>query len=137
MANTEIQAPAFVKLLASDLTDDGNIVLQFLGEDDRRYRVEIAKPIIGAVIANAVGQLNKTKPAALDDARRESDPLMCLRMTGLRPMLTPEGGPGLAMVLEGALEVGLELKREAIPALKNTLDKLEDLTAPPSDAPKH
>ncbi len=137
MADTEIQAPAFVQLLASDLTDNGNVVLQFLGEDDQRYRVEIAKRIVGAVVMNVIGQKNKSRPAMLDDARRQSDPLMSLRLRALRPMLTSEGKPSLAMVLAGGLEVGLELEREAIPALKNTLDKLEDLTAPPSDAPKH
>ena len=137
MAETQFEAPAFIKLTASALTDSGNIVLQFSTEDDKLYRIEIAKPIVGAFIATVIGQFNKTQLATLDTTRRQSDPIMSLRLTAFRPMLTPQGGPGLAMVLENALEVGLELKREAIPSLKNELDKLENLTAPPNDTKKH
>ncbi len=137
MAETENQAPTFLRLTAADLTDDGDIALQFLAKDKQLYRVEIAKRIIGAVVTTAIGLLNKTEIATLDTTRRQSDPLMSLRLTALRPMLTPEGAPSLALVLENALEVGLELKREAIPALKSVLDELENLTSPPSDAQKH
>ncbi len=65
------------------------------------------------------------------------DPLQSLQLTAFRPMLTPKGEPGLAMVLAGDLEVGLRLKREAIPGLKNVLDQLENLTSPPNGAQKH
>ncbi len=137
MSETENQAPAFLRLTARDLTDDGNIALQFLAKDDQFYRVEIAKPIIGAVVLTIIGLLNKTQPATLDNTRRQSDRLMSLQLIAFRAMVTPKGGPGLAMVLANALEVGLELKREAIPALKSELDKLENLTLPPNDAQKH
>ena len=137
MVEPENQAPAFLRLTAGDLTDDGNIALQFLAKDDQLYRIEIAKPIIGAVVTTIIGLLNETQPAMLDTTRRQSDPLQSLQLTGLRPMVTAEGEPSLAMVLAGGLEVGLRLKREAIPALKTVLDQLEGLTSPPSDAPKH
>ena len=137
MAELENQAPTFLELTASDLTDDGNIALQFLAEDKQLYRVEITRPIIGAMIIVIVGLLNKTQLAALDTTRRQSDPMASLQLTSFRPMLTSEGGPGLTIVLQNALEVGLWLKREAIPALKNALDQLENLTSPPNDAQKH
>jgi hypothetical protein len=137
MAEPENQAPVFLRLTAEGLTDDGNIVLQFLAKDDQLYRVEIAKPIIGAVVLNIIGLLNKTQLATLDTTRRRSDPLMSLQLTAFRAMVTPKGAPGLAMVLANALEVGIELKREAIPVLKSVLDQLENLTSPPNDAQKH
>ncbi len=137
MVETEYQAPTFIELTAADLTKDGDIALQFLAKDNQLYRVEIAKGIIGAMVTTTIGLLNKTQLAVLDTTRRESDPLMSLRMTGLRPMMTTQGAPALALVLENAMEVGLELKRGAIPALKNVLDQLENLTSPPTDEKKH
>ena len=115
MAETEFRAPAFTKLTSADLADDGNIALQFLDKDDRLYGVEIAKPIIGAVVLTIIGLLNKTQVATLDTTRRESDQITSLQLTAFRPMLTPKGEPGLAMVLEGALEVGLQMKSELVP----------------------
>ncbi len=137
MAEPENQAPAFLRLTAGDLTDDGNITLRFLAKDDQLYRVEIAKPIISAVVITIIGLLNRAQLATLDTTRRMGDPLQSLQLTAFRPMLTPKGEPGLAMVLAGDLEVGLRLKREAIPALKNVLDQLENLTSPPNGAQKH
>ncbi len=137
MVETEYQAPTFIELTAADLTKDGDIALQFLAKDNQLYRVEIAKGIIGTMVTTTIGLLNKTQLATLDTTRRESDPMMSLRLTGLRPMITPQGSPALALVLENALEVGLELKREAIPALNSVLDQLYNLTAPPNDAQKH
>ena len=107
MAEPENQAPVFLRLTAEDLTDDGNIVLQFLAKDDQLYRVEIAKPIIGGVVISIIGLLNKTQLATLDTTRRRSDPLMSLQLTAFRAMVTPKGAPGLAMVLANALEVGI------------------------------
>ena len=137
MAETEFRAPAFTNLTAADLTDDGNIALQFLDKDGRLYGVEIAKRLIGAVVLTIIGLQNKTQVAALDTTRRESDPITSLQLTVFRPSLTPKGEPGLAMVLEGALEVNLQMKRDTIPALKSVLDQLENLTSPPNDAQKH
>ncbi len=137
MVEPENQAPAFLRLTAGDLTDDGNIALRFLAKDDQLYRVEIAKPIISAVVITIIGLLNRAQLATLDTTRRMGDPLQSLQLTAFRPMLTPKGEPGLAMVLAGDLEVGLRLKREAVPALKNVLDQLENLTSPPNDVQKH
>ncbi len=137
MSETENQAPAFLRLTAEDLTHDGNIALQFLAKDDQFYSIEIAKPIIGAVVLTMIGLLNKTQPATLDTTRRQADPLMSLQLIAFRSMVTAKGKPALAIVLANALEVGLELKREAIPALKNVLDQLENLTSSPNDVQKH
>ncbi len=81
MSETENQAPAFLRLTARDLTNDGNIALQFLAKDDQLYRVEISKPIIGAVVMTIIGLLNKTQIATLDMNRRKSDPIMSLPLT--------------------------------------------------------
>ena len=137
MAETENQAPTFIDLTAADLTEDGDIALQFLAKDDQLYSIEIARRIIGAMVTTTIGLLNKTQLAMLDTTKRETDPIMSLQLTSFRPMLTEEGTPALAMVLSNGLEVGLRLKREAIPHLKNDLDKLENLTSPPSGAQKH
>ena len=136
MSETENQAPAFLRLTARDLTDDGNIALQFLAKDDQFYSIEITKPIIGAVVLTIIGLLNKTQPATLDTTRRQGDPLQSLQLIGFRSMVTAKGKPALAMVLANALEVGLELKREAIPTLKSVLDQLWYLTSPPNGAQK-
>ena len=137
MPKTEMVAPTFQELTASDATQEGNIALQFKADDGNLYRVEIAKAIVGATVLNIIGQLNKLRPATLEDDRRQSDRIMSLHLTALRPMLTAKGELGLAMVLEESLEVGLQLKRDAIPVLKNVLDQLYDLTAPPTGASEH
>ena len=137
MVETEFQAPKFVALTAWALTDDGDIALQFSTEDDELHSIEIAKSIIGAVVASVVGLLNKTNLATLVTTRRKSDALATLPVTALRPMLTAQGEPGLAMVLADGLEFGIRMKRDAIPALKNALDQLEDLTSPASGELKH
>ena len=67
MVETEFQAPTFINFTAANLADDGNIWLQFLDRDGRAYSVDLAKPIIGAVISTIIGLLNKTELTALLD----------------------------------------------------------------------
>jgi len=135
--STEFTAPVFRDVTAVDTTMAGNIVLQFRSHDEKSFRIEIAKRIIGTTIMMILGALKETRPATLDTDRRHSDEIKSLRLTALRPMLTPAGAPGLALVLQNHLEVSLELKREAIPALKNVLDQLDTLTAPGKGGPEH
>ncbi len=134
---TEFTAPVFHDITAVDTTKAGNVVLQFQSRDKKSYRFEIAKSITGATVMMILGALKGTSSATLDSDRRHSDEIKSLRLTALRPMVTPSGGPGLALVLQNHLEVSLELKREAIPALKNVLDELETLTAPRKGKSEH
>ena len=135
--STEFAAPVFQGITGADATEAGNVVVGFQTENGEPYRIEISKGIVGSTIAMIAAALKKTGLATLDDNRRESDRITSLRLTAFRPMITPDGEPGLAMVLQNHLEVPVVMKRDAIPALKTVLDQLENLTAPPSGAPEH
>ncbi len=137
MAENEMQAPKFNELVGGDLTADNDVFIQFLTADGRRYRIEINRPIIGAVVTMLIGLLNKTPLATLDPSRRQSDPIMSLRLTAARPTTTQEGGPALALVFEDAIELGVELAPGAGDGLRNALRQAEDAAKPPEGEPKH
>lgn len=137
MTNQDIKCPLFVGLETSDLdSQSGDIKLLFRGQDDRRYHLRLAHGLVPIVITSLMGLARKSWEAGADPQARQ-EAVQSLTVTAIHPWTTPEGAPGLLLVLEGQLVFPLLLPEGAIEALHTALDTFAAGRKPPSTSSPH
>ena len=110
---TEMQAAKFVELLSSEPSSEGH-VLNFRGEDDRRYQMVLDYGVVGATVDALQGRI----------AKGQGGDLLTLTVLGSQPLANPEQ-KGLALRTKEVGTIAFDLTDEAIEILKRDLTKLE------------
>ncbi len=122
MTDQDIKCPLFVGFEAIDLdAQSGDIKLLFRGQDDRRYHLRLAHGLVPIVTTSLVGLARQSWEAGADPQARQ-EAVQSLTVTAVHPYTTPEGEPGLLLVLEGQLVFPLVLPEGAVTGLRSALD---------------
>ncbi len=122
MADQDIKCPLFVGFQAMEVDSaSGDIKLLFQGQDDRRYHLRLAHGLVPMVTASLIGLARKSWDAGADPQARQ-EAVQTLTVTAVHPWTTPEGEPGLLLVLEGQLVFPLALPEGAVVGLRSALD---------------
>ena len=138
MPQETMLSPPFNALLEADIDEaTGDALLQFKGNDNRRYRVQIVREIISNVIVTLTDLAQRTHKAGLLSTGQQVDfqPFVLL---GLQASMDQQGRPGLVLRLDGGLELAMLLPAEALPDIRAEISKLEELIKPkPPGAHQH
>lgn len=110
-----------VRLLGSDTIDDRGVGLSLLGEDNKRYDLDIdgvTAPIVAAAILRHAGELqSKRHPDDPQDA-------LILQGTALQGAVLSTGNVGLVLTLEGGAELVFSLPSDSIGPVADMLREL-------------
>lgn len=103
-----MEAPRFTELLKSERTE-GDATLWYRGVDNRKYRVELATPAIGATIEALQDSVSKSQPGRL----------LTLTVTGCQPLANPND-VGLLVQTKQWGQIVLSIPREGLAAKVQT-----------------
>ena len=127
MAATMI-APRFEYVLQAKADAEAAAVrLLFLGNDQKKYAVELSTHCAGLTIAAASAHLGEVLSAL---PREEHPPVQPVAVAGVRTEMRDNGNPGLMLVLESGAELPLEFQREDLIRLSGLFAEMAAYAAP-------
>jgi hypothetical protein len=101
--------------------------LRFCDPSNNVYALDLAEPMIGGLTAALVGQIGQLKQSGVGQP---------MTLTSGRPFQIGDGRIGLELTLDNALRLPVLFPKEAIPALRKTLDELERLSTKAPTPPR-
>jgi hypothetical protein len=125
---TKMTAPRFEYVLgAAADTDAGAVKLTFLGNDKKKYAVELSAHCAGLAIAAASAYLGRIQAALPEGAQPVAQPVT---VAGVRTQMRDNGNAGLMIVLESGAELPLEFQREDLVKLSALFAEMAAWAAP-------
>jgi hypothetical protein len=119
MPETKIQVAA---MLGIEPDPPNNLLrLRFKDKEDNVYALDLGVSILGGLIAGLMGVLGHLRGTGIAQP---------MTLNSGRPFVLADGRAGLEMTLESVLRLPVLFPREAIPALRKTLDELERRSIP-------
>jgi hypothetical protein len=127
MSNVHARMAAVLSIIA----DQASSTLQVSMRDDENtvYQMDLPDGLVGGLIVSLISQIQHLRPSGVAQP---------MTLNSGRSFALPDGRIGLELLLENAVRLPVLFPKEAIGALRETLEELERLSqSAPAEARRH
>jgi hypothetical protein len=127
MPNVHARMAAVLSIIA----DQASSTLQVSMRDDDNtvYQLDLPDGLVGGLIVSLISQIQHLRPSGVAQP---------MTLNSGRSFALPDGRIGLELLLENAVRLPVLFPKEAIGALRDTLEELERLSqSAPAEARRH
>ncbi len=127
MSNVHARMAAVLSIIA----DQASSTLQVSMRDDENtvYQMDLPDGLVGGLIVSLISQIQHLRPSGVAQP---------MTLNSGRSFALPDGRIGLELLLENAVRLPVLFPKEAIGALRETLEELDRLSqSSPAEARRH